>query len=286
MTTRLVAVSVTLLLGSTVLPSAQQPTFSAKRESVRVDVLVTDRGKVVSGLGAGDFEIRDNGVLQTVDLVSFQQIPLNVFLALDVSASVSGERLKHLQTAGHALLDRLAKDDRSALLTFSHTVLLREGLTGATARVRQALTEVEPSGDTALVDGTYTAMMLDPSDGGRNLLLVFSDGLDTASWLKPEGVLQSARRSEFVVYGVSSRGPEDSKFLEDLTELTGGATLNIASTRDLSTAFLKILDEFRQRYLLSYSPSGVSSDGWHRLDVRVKGRRLTVNSRAGYQAGK
>jgi VWFA-related protein len=286
MTTRLVAVSVTLLLGSTVLPSAQQPTFSAKRESVRVDVLVTDRGKVVSGLGAGDFEIRDNGVLQTVDLVSFQQIPLNVFLALDVSASVSGERLKHLQTAGHALLDRLAKDDRSALLTFSHTVLLREGLTGATARVRQALTEVEPSGDTALVDGTYTAMMLDPSDGGRNLLLVFSDGLDTASWLKPEGVLQSARRSEFVVYGVSSRGREDSKFLEDLTELTGGATLNIESTRDLSTAFLKILDEFRQRYLLSYSPSGVSSDGWHRLDVRVKGRRLTVNSRAGYQAGK
>jgi VWFA-related protein len=285
MTTRLVAVSVAVLLGSVVDPSAQQPTFSTKRESVRVDVLVTDRGKVVTGLGAGDFEVRDNGVLQTVDLVSFQQIPLNVFLAFDVSTSVSGERLTHLQTAGHALLDRLAKDDRSALLTFSHTVLLREGLTGATARVRQALTEVEPSGDTALVDGAYTAIMLDPSDGGRNLLLVFSDGLDTASWLGPEGVLDSAKRSDFVVYGVSSRGPEDSKFLDDLTELTGGATLKIESTRDLSATFLKILDEFRQRYLISYSPAGVAPGGWHRLEVRVKGRRLTVKSRAGYQAG-
>ena len=121
MTTRLVAASVAVLLGSAVAPSAQQPTFSAKREAVRVDALVTDRGKVVTGLGAGDFEVRDNGVLQTVDLVSFQQIPLNVFLAFDISASVSGERLTHLQTAGHALLDRLAKDDRSALLTFSHT---------------------------------------------------------------------------------------------------------------------------------------------------------------------
>jgi VWFA-related protein len=285
MTKRLVAASVAVLLGSAVDPSAQQPTFSAKREAVRVDVLVTDRGKVVPGLAAGDFEVRDNGVLQTVDLVSFQQIPLNVFLAFDTSASVSGERLKHLQTAGHALLDRLAKDDRSALLTFSHMILLREGLTGETARVRQALTNVRPLGDTALVDGAYTAITLDPLDGGRNLLLVFSDGLDTASWLTPERVLDSAKRSDFVVYGVSSRGPEDSKFLDDLTELTGGATLKVGSTRDLSAAFLKILDEFRQRYLLSYSPTGVPPGGWHRLEVRVKGRRVTVKSRTGYQAG-
>lgn len=285
MTRRLVAASVAVLMGGAVAPSAQQPTFSAKRESVRVDVLVTDRGKVVTGLGAGDFEVRDNGVPQTIDLVSFQQIPLNVFLALDTSASVSGERLTDLQTAGQALLDRLAQDDRSALLTFSHMVRLREGLTGATARVRQALTGVQPLGDTALVDGAYTAIMLDPLDGGRNLLLVFSDGLDTASWLTPERVLDSAKRSDFVVYGVSSRGPEDSKFLEDLTELTGGTTLKIESTRDLSATFLKILDEFRQRYLISYSPTGVPAGGWHRLDVRVKGRRVTVKSRAGYQAG-
>src|SRR5574339_30707 len=101
---QLVMMSVAVQLGSVVAPSAQQPTFSTRREAVRVDALVTDRGKVVTGLGASDFEVRDNGVLQTVDLVSFQQIPLNVFLALDTSASVSGERLTHLQTAGHALL--------------------------------------------------------------------------------------------------------------------------------------------------------------------------------------
>jgi VWFA-related protein len=285
MTKRLVAVSVAVLSVSAVGLSAQQPTFSAKRESVRVDVLVTDRGKVVTGLDAADFEVRDNGVLQAVDLVSFQQIPLNVFLAFDASASVSGERLKHLQSAGHAVLDRLARDDRSALLTFSHTILLREGLTGETARVRQALASVQPVGDTALVDGAYAAIMLDPSDGGRSLLLVFSDGLDTASWLTPERVLDSAKRSDVVVYGVSARGPEDSKFLEELTEMTGGATLKIESTKDLSAAFLKILDEFRQRYLISYSPAGVPNDGWHPLDVRVKGRRVTVKSRAGYQAG-
>jgi len=282
---RLMMTSAAVLLGSVVAPSAQQPTFSAKREAVRVDALVTDGGKVVPGLGAPDFEVRDNGVLQTVDLVSFQQIPLNVFLALDTSASVSGERLVHLQTAGHALLGRLGKDDRSALLTFSHVIQLREGLTSATARVRDALARVQPLGDTALIDGAYAGLMLDPQDGGRNLLLVFSDGLDTASWLTPESVLDSAKRSDVVVYGVSSRGLADAKFLEDLTEVTGGATLKIASTEQLSATFLKILDEFRQRYLISYSPTGVPNSGWHRLEVRVKGRRVTVKSRAGYQAG-
>jgi Ca-activated chloride channel homolog len=285
MTMRLVTASMAMLLGSGLTSFAQQATFSAKREAVRVDVLVSDRGQVVTGLGPADFEVRDNGVLQTVDLASFQQIPLNVILAFDVSVSMSGERLTHLQNAGRALLDRLAKDDRSALLTFSQRILLREGLTGATARVREALTSVRPAGDTALVDGIYSAIMLDPSDGARSLVLVFSDGLDTASWLSAERVLDSAKRSDVVVYAVSSRAPEESKFLEDVTELTGGATLKIESTNDLSAAFLKILDEFRQRYLLSYSPSGVSSSGWHRLEVRVKGRRVTVRSRSGYQAG-
>jgi hypothetical protein len=47
--------------------------------------------------------------------------------------------------------------------------------------------------------------------------------------------------------------------------------------------FLGILDEFRQRYLVSYSPRGVAGDGWHQLEVRIKGRRgVAVKARAGY----
>ena len=120
---------------------------------------------------------------QTIDLVSFQDLSLNVILALDVSASVSGERLQHLQGAGQTLLSRLSPDDSSALITIGHSIHLREALTGETERVRQALAVVKPVGDTALVDGTYTAMTMDPQNGGRNLLLVFSDGIDTASFL-------------------------------------------------------------------------------------------------------
>jgi Ca-activated chloride channel homolog len=263
----------------------QQATFSARRESVRVDVLATDSGQILRGLQAADFEVRDNGVLQTVDLVSFQQIPLNVILALDTSGSVIGDRLDDLRRACAALLGRLTVEDKVALLTFSHVVSVRQRLTSEIALVRGALEDAPPAGDTALVDGTYTAMLLEQPDGARNLLIVFSDGLDTASWLAPERVLESARRADVVVYAAASREAEESPFLEDVTKLTGGGLVKLQSSKDLSATFLRILDEFRNRYLLSYSPSGVPTSGWHKLDVRLKGRRGTLKARAGYQAG-
>jgi Ca-activated chloride channel homolog len=285
MTKRQAAVIVVAVAAAARLASAQQPTFSSKLEAIRVDAFVTDRGNVLRGLQPADFEIRDNGVAQTVDLVSFQQIPLNVILALDTSASVSGERLDDLQKACRALLDRLTKDDKAALLTFSNVVLLRERLTPEIARVRGTLEDVAPLGETSLVDGTHAATLLAGDDGARNLLIVFSDGLDTASWLAPERVLESARRADIVVYSASSRDAEDSKFLDELGTLTGGGLIKIASTKDLSATFLRILEEFRNRYLLSYSPAGVAKDGWHRLEVRLKNRRATIRARAGYQAG-
>ncbi len=86
-------------------PCAQ--TFSSRIEAVRVDVLVTATADPCTGLTPADFEVIDNGVRQSVDLASFEQIPLNVVLALDMSASLQGLRLGHLQTAGSTMLDGL-----------------------------------------------------------------------------------------------------------------------------------------------------------------------------------
>lgn len=274
-----------LLLGTGLAAAPPQATFSSRVEAVRVDVLVTDRGQVVTGLRSEDFEVKDEGVLQEVDLVRLEQLPLNVVLGLDVSESVTGERLEHLQSAGTSLLRGLVKDDRAALLTFSHAVRLRQGLTSDISLVRETLAGVVPSGLTSLVDGTYGAIALAGSDVGRSLLIVFSDGVDTASFLTPAVVLQSARRSDVVVYSVAMRNRISPTFLKELGELTGGSVFEIDSTKDLSQTFLRILAEFRQRYLLSFQPRGVSTTGWHRLEVRLKGRRGTVRARAGYQSG-
>jgi len=282
MNTRIAAITAVMCV-ATIGIDAQTASFSAKVEAVRVDVLVTDKGQPVRGLGPADFEIFDNGVPQQVDLVSFEQIPLNVVLALDMSESVAGERLDHLRVAGHALLSGLKKDDQVALVTFQNAVTLGADLTPDAGAVRDALDEAEPAGETSLVDGSYAAMVVGESDVGRALLIVFSDGLDTSSFLQPDAVLDSAKRSDVVAYAVSV-GREKSAFLRDLTSFTGGRLFEIERTANLSSIFLSVLEEFRQRYLVSYTPRGVAKEGWHRLTVRVK-RGGTVKARPGYLAG-
>jgi Ca-activated chloride channel homolog len=259
----------------------KQTTFTSRIDAVRVDVLVTENGQPVLGLTPDDFEVLDNGVRQRVDLASFEQIPLNVVLALDMSASLQGLRLGHLQAAGKRVLDGLKPGDRAALVTFSHVIASSQGLTDDLDRVRTALDEARGEGQTSLIDATHAGMLLGESDAGRSLLIVFSDGVDTSSWLTSDAVLETARRGDVVVYSVEI-GERRASFPRDLSEVTGGRLFAVESTKDLAAAFSRILEEFRMRYLVSYSPQGVPTGGWHRLDVRVKNRGVTVQARRGY----
>jgi VWFA-related protein len=260
----------------------QQPVFKARADVVQIDALVTSDGKPVRGLSKDDFEVRDNGVVQTIDFVSFDERPVNVILALDMSRSVAGLKLERLREAGRALLEGLRKDDRAALITFSHVVSGPSLLTADVAAVGRALDEARANGDTSLVDGTYAAMALGDPEDGRSLAIVFSDGLDSASFLTADAVRAAARRSNVVVYGVAT-GDRHADFLRDVTNETGGRLLLTAGVGDFRAAFLEIVAEFRHRYLLGYAPRGVADDGWHKLDVRVRGRSASVKARPGYQ---
>ena len=85
-----------------------QPTFSTRVEGVRVDILVTDSSRrPLRGLTAADFMIRDNGIAQEIDVLSFGEIALNVGLAFDLSESVAGARLEQLTAASQALMAEL-----------------------------------------------------------------------------------------------------------------------------------------------------------------------------------
>jgi len=279
------AACVTLLAGMIVAARAQEPRFSSSIEAVRLDVLVTLDGRPVRDLGPEEFEVRDNGVLQKVDLVSFEEIPLNVVMALDTSASVEGARLGHLRDAVAALVGGLRPDDRAGLVTFSHVVAEACHPTGDFAEVRAAIDRARASGDTYLNDGAYAGLVLAESGERRPLLVVFSDGLDTSSWLTPDEVLEAAKRVDTVAYAVTTERYLMPQFLRDLADATGGDLLRVSSTEDLAASFLRILDEFRYRYLVSFTPSGVAKGGWHDLRVRVRRSRVDVRARPGYQAG-
>jgi VWFA-related protein len=128
-------------------------------------------------------------------------------------------------------------------------------------------------------------MMTAQSVDGRPLVVVFTDGLDTVSWLRDTDLLDATTRASAVVYTVAAGPARQWQFLKDLATATGGRAIALASAKNLDAEFLKILTEFRSRYLLSFSPQGVAETGYHRLTVRAKRRGVSVTARAGYTAG-
>jgi VWFA-related protein len=266
-------------------PAAAAPqgtaTFKAGAEAVRVDVLVTDGARPVSGLTAADFEVLDNGVPQVPRLLGHLEVPANLLLALDVSASVRGEHLAHLIDAVQAMLDGIGPADTAGLLTFNYGLSLRVPPGSSPGLVRSALSALIGSGYTSLHDAAHASMLRMAVVSGRPLVVIFSDGVDTISWLAEDEVLGTARRSGVLAYAVRTGG-RASRFLDTLTRSTGGAVFDVEKTGDLKEAFLKLLDEFKSRYLIGFVPSGPPVPGWHTLEVRIKGRRFTVRARPGY----
>ena len=260
-----------------------RPMFSARSDVVRLDIFVSAADRPVLGLKAEDFRILDNGVPQQADFVSFDQLPLNVVLVFDVSGSIAGQRLEDLRAAGHGVLSQLRTDDRAALVSFSQTVSLGTDLTTDFKRVGSALNTSSSGGLTSLIDATFSGLVLGNADSGRSVMFVFSDGEDTSSWLQPSSVVNAAKRANVTIFGVTV-GKTRGSFLRDLAPLTGGEVVEIQSTRDLKATFIRLLGEYRQRYLVGYTPTGVSSSGWHEIKVTVARPSASVQTRAGYQA--
>jgi VWFA-related protein len=281
-------------------------TFRTDVDAVRVDVLVTDRNRPIAGLSKNDFVLRDNGVLQRIDTVSMEEVPFSMLLALDTSSSVNGPALKDLKQAARAAVDALRVNDRASVITFSDVLRRRAAWGPNSPALADAIEAAEASGLTALFDAAFAALgARDPLAGRRGLIVLFTDGDDTSSWLPAQTALDKTSRTDAVVYVVTTVPPpaapdrhlyyrsgirltqdgdviDRSSFLREIAERTGGDLL-ITNTKGLPATFERIVGEFRRRYLVSYMPSGVEAGGWHAIDVTLKNRRGQVTARRGYQ---
>ena len=261
---------------------AQQAVFSARVDTVRVDVDVRRNEQPVSGLGAGDFEVLDNGVPQKVDLIAPSAAPIDVVIVLDTSQSLDAKERAHLTAAGTTVIDALQAGERAALVTFSDRIAIRSLFSSDPQVLKSLVAAPMPAGDTALNDAAHAAMLVGTAATGRPIVILFSDGADTASFLDEPAVLETARRTGSVVCAVAlgDRGG----VLPDLADLTGGVFVKETSVARVAKRFAEILESFRRRYLVSFTPTGVTGEGWHKLTVKVKGGGQ-VRARSGYWSG-
>jgi VWFA-related protein len=294
-----------VLIIALVLAQAGTSRFRSGVDVVQVDALVMDRGRPVTGLSAADFELRDNGVVQSIDSVTIDDVPVSMLLVLDTSNSVDGETLQGLKAGAVAAIDALGERDRVAIISFASTVRLLADWSAPTPQLRDAVHTVPTGGATALYDALFAALTFrDEQPGRRQFLVVFSDGSDSASWLPARAVLERARRTDATVFFVTRRPPRPDVRLEyrsgielwppapasgsshpavvELADLTGGGTLLARRGEELREVFSVAVTQFRNRYLIRYRPGGVDTRGWHALKLRLLGRSGTVTARRGY----
>jgi VWFA-related protein len=281
------------------------PVFGVRVESVYVDAFVTRDGQTVRGLTAADFELEDDGVVRPVELVSGDQLPLLAVLAFDSSASVAGPKVAALQAAGAAFLDGLRPPDEAALLTFNEEVRWGSPPTPAKARVRDALAVIQPRGGTAVLDALYAAVSL-PESRARSLVVLFSDGEDNMSWLNEAQVKAVAERSNALVHVVGIARPyvrpvqggalsgqsfraatEDphDRGLRQIAEATGGRFWTAESPDRLRQTFAAIAEAMGHRYVLRFEPQSGRKPGWHRLELKLRGKPGRIEARRGYWVG-
>jgi VWFA-related protein len=293
-----------LLCGTAMRAQDPAPTFRTWIDLVTVDAWVHEGGRPIAGLTAADFEVRDNGVPQQVQTLGTTD-SAHVIVGLDLSGSVDGETLERLRAGVRAVTAQLTSRDRLSLFTFGADVrlLLRAAVPGTLEEA--ALTRLEADGGTPLHDALVFGSALTHADARPAVLLLFTDGRDTASWTTAAQALDVLRRTAVVVYpigaGLPAAIPNDVaseyfargfwiaptagdtlRLLQSAATATGGEFLRIGPRSDLTRPLRQILARYRQRYLLTYTPTGTTTGGWHRLEVTLRSRRGVVVAREGY----
>jgi Mg-chelatase subunit ChlD len=276
--------------------AAQQTVFRGAVDSVQMSVAVHAGNRPVTNLTAKDFSVTDNGVAQRILDVTRESQPMDVTLIVDVSSSTR-RLIPAIASGVNRVRERLRDRDRLAVVAFNERV--REFVEMTEADALRPITIRASDGATSLYDAIAVALATPPEIGRRQMAIVFTDGLDSISFLDERAVLDVARRSRTAVFGVAAttQGLVPRIFFDELASLTGGLSQILPPyvvSRDgtsirfgppdnlLDAAFIKAFDDFRTSYVLRYVLEGVPSPGWHDVVVRVPGKSYQIRASRGY----
>jgi Ca-activated chloride channel family protein len=198
----------------TLAPSQERPagqgfSFRSNVALINVTATVTDtNGHFVSGLTRDDFEVYEDGVLQTASHFDAERVPVSLGLAIDTSGSMVGEKWAAAQAAVQRfLVDLLGSQDEVFLYRFDSRAQLVQPWTSDRRAAGRALGTVQPRGGTAMYDAVADAIPLAQRGTKRKkALVVISDGQDTSSQIGVPELTRLIQESEVLVYAIGIDG--------------------------------------------------------------------------------
>lgn len=277
-------------------------TFKVQVKLVNVFATVVDQhGAPVANLKKDDFQLFENGRPQQI--ANFEResgLPLSIVVAVDTSLSTRKDIRLELDSARRFVHSILRPQDALALYQFSENVDELVPFTANLQRIDHGIGRAHVGAATALYDAIYLAGHALLNRQGRKVLVVITDGGDTASKIEFADAVRAAQEAEAIVYSIidvpieasAGRNTGGEHALIELSRETGGNYFYASSTADLDAAFRQISDELRTQYMLSYYPSEKLTDSdYRRIEVKIKpaadnGQALSVRHRTGYYTSK
>jgi Ca-activated chloride channel family protein len=291
---------------SAVLGASDTPTvFRGGVDLVALNVVVTDgQNKPVGGLSPEKFTVLEDGIPQDVTFFAAQQVPLDLAILLDSSASMM-DKIHTAQDAAVGFAMRLKSGDRLSVVSIKDGVKVLHPLDDQLDEALTAIRQTTAGGGTALYNGLYMTlrdMMKRRETTGlrRQAIAVFSDGDDTASLVTFDDVMDVAKQAGIAIYTImlksnvpltfnetyGKKDASESQFaMKALALETGARSFFPTDILELAGVYGVIADDLASQYSLGYTPKNVRQDGgYRRVSVRVDQPNTRTRARAGYVA--
>jgi VWFA-related protein len=271
--------------------------FRSQTDAIEISASVKKGRVPVTGLVAPDFRLTDNGVPQSIQVVTVEAVPIDVTLFIDTSGSTAGA-LEHMKRNVRAIAAMLRPADRYRVLTIGVSVDEAIPWQGPGAGVN--LDAKSTPGISLVFDAMTAALLHRVETGRRHLVVALTDGQDCGSVVDGPTLVELTRRTEAVMHVIYRHSPGsvspngvvawctpydggDVDFVRRAAERTGGEMHSALFGDPTVREFGRILDEFRASYVLRYTVQGVARAGWHAVKVDVPNTRgLTIHARSAY----
>jgi Ca-activated chloride channel family protein len=286
---------------------AQDPNQGTIRVAVNlvlVDATVkTKDGQIMANLKKDDFEVREDGAVQKLDVFSRDELPLDVALVLDLSDSI-GPFLAPLRDAATVALAALKPNDQVALFTFATEAELRQALTKDKNKIADQITTFDARGATNINDGIFVAaeyLLKQPPEGRRVIILISDDVGTDAGGQGTADIVTETIAADAVVYNLKIPGDNPASVMwhsamtpglvniRKVMDATGGEMFDVRNVANLDAAFSALIQRIKTRYTLGYYTSANGAEGKpHKLEVRLapsfgkKGRDYNILAKNAY----
>jgi Ca-activated chloride channel family protein len=290
---------------------------SAERQNpIRVDVNLVNvaftardtNGGLISNLTRDDVELYEDAVPQKIEFFAKStDLPLTLALILDVSGSQEHFEKKHRKDLQIFLEEVLGPKDRAFMVCFGNHLRLVSDYTNSADQLltrmelfdkgKMRFPELGPREDrdlgTAFYDSIYYSVTEKLAEaGGRQAILMFSDGEDNSSSHNMMQAIETAQAANVVVYSIryteskhgqlSARNKYGIGVMDRIAKETGGAHID-AQTTDPHDYFRQIAEELRTSYELAYYPANrTKDDSFRKIAIKPKQDGVRIRAKTGY----